>query len=479
MLSMVLSSQQLVAAGRQLEAPFEVELELSGELQIARCVELLRLVPGKRVVVKMLVGEQVFLAKIFLGVDGGKYCQRERAGVQTLQEAGIQTAQLVGQACLKDKGSEVLLLEYLSDVRHLSELIDSREEAGDALLNLAVEMVAKMHDKGLQHKDCHLGNFLVTEQGLYLIDGDAVSKSNRLVQAHAFENLALFFVQLPLFLLPRLNTLFSTYCVLRGWDQKIYQADFDVEVVQQRAKRQRHFLKKIYRDCTQFKVIKSNSRFVVLDREAECPELITLISHFDGAIAEGELLKDGNSATVAKVTEGDKVFVVKRYNIKSFGHLLTRFWRPSRAWLSWRNAQLLAYYGIGTPKPLALIERRCGGLRGRAYFVTEYAAASDAIAYVEQIKNDTPLVECLGRQFSNLFKVMALLRISHGDFKGTNFLVDDSELTVIDLDSMQLHKSEKSYRCAIQKDHQRFMKNWSDNAPVESIMAAATKDCSV
>jgi len=32
---MVLSSQQLVAAGRQLEAPFEVGIELSGELQAA------------------------------------------------------------------------------------------------------------------------------------------------------------------------------------------------------------------------------------------------------------------------------------------------------------------------------------------------------------------------------------------------------------------------------------------------------------
>jgi len=476
---MVLSSQQLVAAGRQLEAPFEVGIELSGELQAARCVELLRLVPGKRVVVKMLVGEQVFLAKIFLGADGGKYCQRERTGVQALHEAGIQTVQLVGQACLKDNGGEVLLLEYLPDVRHLSELIDSREEASDALLGSAIEMIAVMHDRGLQHKDCHLGNFLVAEQGLYLIDGDAVSKSNHLSQKQALENLALFFVQLPLFLLSRLNSFFSTYCVLRGWNQKIYQADFDAEVVQQRRKRQRHFLKKIYRDCTQFKVIKSSARFIVLDREAECPELSALISHLDEAIAEGELLKDGNSATVAKVAKGDKVFVVKRYNIKSFGHWLTRFWRPSRAWLSWRNAQLLAYYGIGTPKPLALIEQRCGGLRGRAYFVTEYTAASDAITYVEQVRNDTPLIESLARQFASLFKVMALLRISHGDFKGTNFLVDNSGLTVIDLDSMQLHKSEKSYRRAIEKDQQRFMKNWSDNAPIKSMMAAATKDCSV
>jgi tRNA A-37 threonylcarbamoyl transferase component Bud32 len=267
--------------------------------------------------------------------------------------------------------------------------------------------------------------------------------------------------------------------VLRRWDQKVYQADCEVEVVQQREKRQRHFLKKIYRDCTQFKVIKRRARFVVLDREAESPELITLISHLDEAIAEGELLKDGNSATVAKVMEGDKVFVVKRYNIKSVGHWLTRCWRPSRAWLSWRNAQLLAYYGIGTPKPIALIEQRCGGLRGRAYFVTEYAAASDALAYVEQVKNDKPLLENLAQQFTNLFKVMALLHISHGDFKGTNFLVNQSELTVIDLDSMQFHTSEKSLRRAIHKDQQRFVKNWSNNASVESIMVAAMKDCSV
>jgi len=471
----VLSSQELIAAGRQLEVPFDVELELSGKSQIAHCVELFRLVPGRRVVVKMLIGEQVLLGKIFLGTDGGKYCQREKTGILALQEAGIQTAQLINQACLRGEGSEVLLLEYLPDVRHLSELIDLREEVSGVLLDAAVEMVATMHDKGLQHKDCHLGNFLVVEQGLYLIDGDAVSKNNPLSQAQAIENLALFFVQLPLFLLPRLNAYFSVYCSLRGWDKKASQVDFDAEVTHQREKRQRHFLKKIYRDCTQFKVAQTKSRFVVLDRKAETPELASLLKRLDEAVAAGQLLKDGNSATVAKVVEGDKVFVVKRYNIKGFGHWLTRFWRPSRAWISWRNAQLLAYYGIGTPKPLAMIEQRCAGLRGRAYFITEFSAASDALAYAEQVENDTPLLEGLAQQFSNLFKVMALLRISHGDFKGTNFLVDNRELTVIDLDSMQLHKTEKSYQRAIQKDQQRFMKNWSENTRVESVMVAAIK----
>jgi len=476
---MVLSSQELVNAGRQLEVPFEVELNLSGGLQIAYCVELLSLVPGQRVVVKMLIGEKLFLGKIFLGAEGRKYCQREKAGVQALQEAGIQTAKLTGQAPLIDKGGEVLLLEYLPDVRHLSELIDSREAANDTLLSAVVGLVATMHDKGLLHKDWHLGDFLVVEQGLFLIGGDAITTSNHLSKAQSLKNLVVLFVQFPLFLLPTLNSFFPGYCALRGWNQEIHQADFDAEVAQQRKKRQRHFLRKIYRNCTQFKVVKNRRRFVVLDREAESPGLISLISHLDEAIDRAELLKDGDTATVAKVVEGDKVFVVKRYNIKGFVHWLRRFWRPSRAWFSWRNAQCLTYYGVATPKPLAMIEQRYAGLRGRAYFITEYSAASDAISYVEQNGNDIALLEHLAQLFSNLFKVMALLQISHGDLKGLNFLVGDSEITVIDLDSMKLHFSEKRNRRAIMKDQRRFMKNWSGNARVESVMTAAIKDHSV
>ena len=278
------NSQALIAAGRQLETPFEVQLNLSGDIQTAHCLQLLRLVPGRRVVVKLLVGDTAYLGKIFLGADREKYCQREQAGIRALQNAGISTAKLEGQGYLSDNGAEVLLLEYLPEVQHLSELLASQQIDAQHQLATAVTMMAAMHDRGLQHKDCHLDNFLVNEKGLYLIDGDAVERSAVLNQIDALENLALFFVQLPLVLNNRLAEFFAHYCDQRGWPQGECLPAFQRALQTQRENRQRRFLKKVFRDCTQFKVTKSWSRFVALDRQADSPELQALIGNPDRSI---------------------------------------------------------------------------------------------------------------------------------------------------------------------------------------------------
>ncbi|MEH6357805.1 MAG: lipopolysaccharide kinase InaA family protein [Pseudomonadales bacterium] len=468
-----LNSQALIAAGRQLGAPFEVQLKLAGEVQTARCVELLRLVPGRRVVVKLLLGEKTYLGKIFLGSDGKKYCQRERKGIEALEGAGISTAQFEGHGCLQDNGAEILLLEYLPQVQHLSECLALSPADAKTQLEAVIKMITMMHGKGLVHKDCHLDNFLVNEQGLYLIDGDAVEQSSALSQRDALDNLALFFVQLPLSFTSRLAGFFTHYCELRAWSLADYLPAFQQALQAQRDNRQRRFLKKVFRDCTQFKVTKSWSRFIAQDRQADCPELQALIANPDHYIEAGRLLKDGNSATVAKVSVGDKVYVVKRYNLKSVTHWLTRFWRASRAWASWHNAQLLCFYSVCTPKPLAMIEQRCGALRGKAYFITEHCDAKSALDVAGKVKESPEALEALAKQFGRLFEVMKLLRISHGDFKATNFLVADDGLTVIDLDSMQLHASPQEHQKAFAKDHQRFMKNWRSEARVEAVMAKA------
>ncbi len=474
---MTLSSSQLIAAGRVLEAPFEVELELSGELKVAQCLEVLRLVPGRRVVARMVIDGETFLGKLFLGSDASKYCLREKNGVEALHNAGIKTAPLVGGGRLHDRGGEALLMEYLPNISHLSALAQPSSESGNELLCSAVEMLAKLHDNGLEHQDCHLDNFLVADQALYLVDGDAVKQRNQLTDEQALRNLALFFVQLPLFLMPQLPELIRVYCRCRGWHSGEIKSQLDVLVRQQRADRQRRFLKKIYRDCTQFKVDQSKSRFVVVDRAEESEELTDLIDHLDEAIAASELLKDGNSATVAKVVRGNRSFVVKRYNMKSLSHRLKRCLQPSRAWLSWRNAQLLCFYGVATPKPLAMVEQRVAGLRGKAYFITDYVEAPSALAFVEQV-GDVEQTQWLAQQFKLLFSLMRLLSISHGDFKESNFLVKNDALCVIDLDSMQLHHSEKALMSALAKDGERFMKNWSADPRLSAMMSQALSDIS-
>lgn len=473
---MVLSSADLRALGRELSAPFEVELDADGRIQSAQCVQVLRLVPERRVVVKMLLDEQVYLGKLFLDSNRAKYIERERSGVEAMHDAGVDTAVIRGQARLSDNGAEVLLLDYLPAVRHLSEGYAVNGQTGTEYLKMAVGMMARLHQQGLLHQDCHLGNFLISDDRLYLVDGDAVQKGATLSTGAAIQNLALFVVQLPLHLGEKSVELFACYCQHRGWAEDSYRAMFQQAVEKQRSDRQRRFLKKAFRDCTQFKASKSWARFAVVDRQAETAALQSLLERPDHYIEAGELLKDGNSATVAKVQLDGMACVVKRYNIKGFGHWLSRFWRPSRAWLSWRNAQLLQFYQIDTPKPLALLEERCGPFRGRAYFISECLAEEDALAYARKMAAQPPALAVLSNQFADLFKKMALLKLSHGDFKATNFLMHGGGLSVIDLDSMRLHRSAQSLEKALAKDKRRFMKNWTFDSTVESAMLKALEN---
>jgi hypothetical protein len=90
------------------------------------------------------------------------------------------------------------------------------------------------------------------------------------------------------------------------------------------------------------------------------------------------LLKDGNSSTVAVIKIDKKNYVVKRYNIKGFWHGVSRAFRPSRAYNSWRNALLLEMLGIATAHPYLFLEqRRLWLFRGRAYYLCEYIPADD------------------------------------------------------------------------------------------------------
>ena len=188
--------------------------------------------------------------------------------------------------------------------------------------------------------------------------------------------------------------------------------------------------------------------------------MLPVLARADALLDQGHLYKTGGAASVGKVEVDGRTLVIKRYNIKGFAHWLKRFWRPSRAWHSWREGNRLAFLGIATPKPLALLETRFLWLRGKAYLVTEHLPGPDIIErfapYVEQ--GDAPEAElaALDRLFADLLRE----RISHGDLKGHNVFWDDGRWALIDLDSMCQHRSSSSFASAYARDRARFMRNW-------------------
>ncbi len=99
----------------------------------------------------------------------------------------------------------------------------------------------------------------------------------------------------------------------------------------------------------------------------------------------GSIYEPAVRRTVARIECGQRTLVVKRYNIKTLIHWLKRFWRPSRAWHSWREGHRLSVLGIATPQPLAIIENRWCGLRGSALLISEYCGEQDIIHRLSEL----------------------------------------------------------------------------------------------
>jgi tRNA A-37 threonylcarbamoyl transferase component Bud32 len=197
--------------------------------------------------------------------------------------------------------------------------------------------------------------------------------------------------------------------------------------------------------------------------------LAPLVADSDHWLDRGIPLKRGRTATLALVELGGRKLVIKRYNIKSPGHALSRCWRPSRAWHSWVEGHRLSFLGIATPRPLAMIEQRLGPLRGRAWLIVEYCAGESLATHLAGFSDVEPPAAEL-QAVRELFSKLADAHVSHGDLKATNLLWSDEGLNLIDLDAMRQHVNATSYARAWRKDRARFLQNWPDDSALRCAM---------
>lgn len=457
---MIADAGILRAAGRKPEVPFSVCMTDGAEVSVTH---LLRLLPQKRVVGSGLFNGQVVLVKVFIAAESERHWQREQQGIALLMEAGLPTPELLAAGKLRG-GGHVLLSRFLPSAETLADLLQRTASSDEAvqLVAPALCLLARMHQVGLVHEDLHLGNFLQHQEMLYVIDGDAVSrpaKQGVLDSATARTNLALLLAQLPAEWDARVADLLAYY-----HSATVIRIDLAVllqKIKQIRRARLHDFLRKSVRDCTLFAVKQDVRRFSTVLRE-HASSLSGLLADPEHFMAQGQLLKDGGTATVARVVLPEYgALVIKRYNLKNFRHALSRLWRPSRAWHSWREGLRLQFLGVATPQPLAMIEQRIGPLRQRAWLVTAHCPGPSLLEHLDATQ-PPPAAEAAAIQA--LFKILLRERISHGDLKATNLLWHDGHVVVIDLDAMRQHRLRQSHQRAWQRDRRRLLRNWPQDS---------------
>lgn len=455
------TAADLVHVGHE-SRPFSLVPEgAEGSDAVLRCRDIIRVLPGRRMVCRgEWHGQEVFV-KLYLG--GNRHWRLELQGLTALHAAGIPAPRIVHSGTADRGAIHFILLEPVSPVRTFEVAWQQAQDeaARLGLLEQAAHTIARHHRAGLEQRDIHLDNFLLAGDRLYTIDGGGIRVSGRagLSTRLSRDNLALFLAQLY----PRFDRLAASvleaYRRERGWAEGVLTpADLQRRIRHFRRRRLRRFLKKVFRNCSAFACARSWRHFLVYDRAMASPEMLAFFADPDASLrfADMRYLKQGNTCTLWLARVDGRQYVVKRYNIKGLSHRIGRALRRTRAAVSWANAHRLGMYGIATARPVALLEHRLGPLRGRAWYISEYVAGNDALQLCHR-----PM-PALARQVLDLLEQLALCRISHGDMKGSNFILSERGPVIIDLDAMHEHVSGRNFRRMRRRDLQRFMRNWDD-----------------
>jgi len=437
-------------AGRAITAPFSL-LPSGPRGPRIEVEEILRLLPRRRLVARVRRDGRELVLKLFAH---RRHWRREVAGLRALRDAELPAPEIVGAGALGD--GYLVLLQFLPGAQTLEQKLgearDGRVRRG--LLEQAAALIARMHAAGVYQKDIHLGNFLLTRERMYLIDGGAVRRS-RMSRRTSRDNFACFFSQLPL---PE-QAMAARLLAACGSTRAAADERLQAAIRRHNRRRARNQAKKAVRDCSAFAVRRSPHQVLVLRREQDVAALHRLVAVADHAIARGRLLKDGNTASVALTNLDERPVVIKRYNVKGLRHLLSRGLRPSRAWCAWQNAERLGRCGVATPAGIAAWEERRGWLRGRAFLLNDYVDGVDLGAWV-RVHGAAQMPDWLARDLRLLFEALWCLGVSHGDLKASNLIVSGDRLWLLDLDSMRRHRSSTGLERAIARDRRRLLRNW-------------------
>lgn len=465
--------------------PLPYLLMLSQETGL-HCEKILRFIPKKRMVIYGHWQGKAVVAKLFFGASAKKHLLREVKGSEQLLRAGILTPAVLFYGQASESNISVLIFEYIPHAETLGTFWQKQQNSPSSEMTLhalTVEL-ATQHVMGLMQKDLHLNNFLYAQGKIYTLDTSHIEQSSGpLTKKASLKNLALFFSQLGIHTNKLQQRLLHSYLKARCWQlNKKEVALLQTTIHHYNVKRWHAFRKKIFRNSTQFAQRKIFGRKIIYDRNYDSALFQQLLENPDAFFNHPQtvILKAGHSATVIRITLNNQHLVVKRYNMKSLWHRLKRCLQPTRAAVSWRLAHQLQFTGMPTAKPVAFIEKRLFNLRGTSYFVMEYIEGIGADAFFKTNPADSLSSLSVAKKLIALFFNLTRLKLSHGDLKITNILLNEhQEPVLIDLDSMRQHRFSQSLWQRFRKDIQRFLKNWQDNPAMRQLFEKLLAEMSI
>jgi heptose I phosphotransferase len=448
-----------------------------------------------RKTLRFAADEKNYFAKIHLGVGWkeiiknvfqGRWpifgAKNEWKAIQRLAQLQINTTPLVGYGqrgfnparlqsfVITEEITDTISLETLANQTIKNKISFSFKQS---LIKEIARIARILHDNGLNHRDFYICHFLMKisqnpdtsekihasigiEPVLYLIDLHRMLEHRSLPDRWRVKDLAgLYFSSMDCQVTRRdrlrfiqhytqqsLRTTLKEHC--KRWDrverlaQQLYLKHFPIDIVRQ------HLF--------------SRQMYCVVDCYTDAMKM--LMENPDKAFSkEAHYLKKGDSTSVVLINLDGHRFVIKRYNILNLFHAVRRQFKKSRAKRSWESAHQLIALGIPTAKPIAMIEKRFGFLLGKAYYITEFVEGVSAKNYFASNKD-----EFTARKIVKYIRLLRDAKISHGDMKATNIIINNDKPYFVDLDATKKHASTNAFKRAFSQDIKRFMKNWHEDS---------------
>jgi len=429
--------------------------------EILSCTALLRVIPGRRQVYEANWGDRSVVVKVFSHyISAKRHLKREWRGLSELARRQVSSPAPLFYGKTED-GQWAIVAEKIADSSTALDVFNkTTDKTGKLdLLVLVCKELARQHKSGVLQKDLHLGNFLWQKGELFALDPAQIRLFPReITRNRSISQLALLARSLPESDTDSITRLCQEYFEARGWRfEKSDETFFQKQLAANRKRGVKYGLKKCLRTTKRHLRLKIRNSIAVFDREfCRGAEPLDFVGQIDALMDKGQILKNGNTSYVSRLSFNGKDVVVKRYNHKGIFHSLRHTIKKSRARQGWLHAHWLRMLQIPTPKPLAYIEKRKGFLLWQSYLVTEYVEGRKLYDFLRDSKTNEQKRSTVTQQIAELLERIGKYRISHGDLKHSNIIISEAGPVLTDLDGMKVHNWIWIYKIRKAKDTANF-----------------------
>lgn len=375
--------------------------------------------------------------------------RREWAIAKKARDRGIPTPTPLAMAERRRMGllqEAIFIAEAITPSSPLVDLIP--KGMGKDLWRGAAALIKNAHEVGFFHQDLHAGNILVDTRGyLYLIDLHRARFYKRVSRRRRLWNLAQFFYSLKGHLSQEEK---ETFLRSYGADEGAIR---EIERLERRLffRHMESRTKRCLKDSGGFFFLKEGEWRIWGRRGWQAKELLKLVARHQDTVTKGGkgLLKVDSRTAITLFPYKKAKICVKGYRYVGLWGKLKDILRGAKARRGWVMGNGLAVRGLGGIFPIALLERRWGGLPQEAFLIMEtphgymeldrYLVREFGAAGRDQNK-----LRALIEAFSRFMAFLYSNRIHHLDLKTCNIMVCEQGrgwvFGLVDWDDVRLGK---------------------------------------